>query len=97
MPQIDVHQLAALVIAKIPTNAPVKVRFPEHENGGLHFQIDSIMVATSIGVWQNGYCDIEYMTTNSEEFTAHYEFSALSDAVETIIAELRKALERVVP
>lgn len=96
MTQIDIHQLAELVIAKMPINTHIKLDFSKHENGGLHFSVDGITAATSIGVWSNGYCDIEYMTTNSEEFTAHYEFSALSDAVETIIAELRKALERVV-
>jgi hypothetical protein len=37
MPQIDLHQLAKFVIAKIPTNAPVEVSFPEYENGNSRY------------------------------------------------------------
>jgi hypothetical protein len=94
MPQIDIHQLAEFVIAKIPANTPVEISLPEHKNGGLHFRIDGVKGASSIGVWSNGYCDIEYIQTDSEEITAHHEFSSLSDAVETIVAELQQALER---
>ncbi len=94
MTQIDLHQLAKLVIAKIPKNAPVEISLPEHENRGFHLRMDGIEGASSIGVWSNGYCDIEYIQTNSEETTVHHEFSSLSDAVETIVAELQQALER---
>jgi hypothetical protein len=97
MPQIDLHQLAKLVIAQIPTNAPVNVNFSEYQNGCLNFQVVGISAATSISIWSNGYCDIEYIETNSEEHTTHYEFSTASHAVETIIAELHQALNRAIP
>jgi hypothetical protein len=94
MTQIDLHQLAELVIAKIPINIPIEISLPENENRDLHFRIDGAKGASSIGVWSNGYCDIEYIQTNSEEIAAHHEFSSLSDAVESVISELQLAFER---
>ncbi|MDR7135717.1 hypothetical protein J2X06_002926 [Lysobacter niastensis] len=62
---------------------------------GLSVKIDGENCLTSIGVWPNGCCDVDYLYVSTErgEFK-HFEFEDTDSAFPTVLREINLAVER---
>ena len=62
---------------------------------GLSVKIDGEKCLTSIGVWPNGCCDVDFLYVLSEtgEFK-HFEFQSTDAAVAPVLREINLAVER---
>lgn len=65
---------------------------------GLAIRVDGRNCLTSISVWPNGCCDVDYLIVSTEkcEFN-HYEFQSKHEAATVVIKEIRAAIERASP
>jgi hypothetical protein len=71
------------------------IKIPQHENGGVHVQIDGAHYLTNISIWQNGCFDVDYVSLASEKYTFnHCEFTSTDAAIEAFLHEVRLGIER---
>ncbi len=61
----------------------------------LSIRLDGARCLTSIGIWPNGCCDVDYMFVASEkgEFT-HFEFENTEAALSGVLRVVKQAAER---
>jgi len=61
----------------------------------LSIRLGGARCLTSIGIWPNGCCDVDYLLVASEkgEFT-HYEFENAETALSEVLREIKQAVER---
>jgi hypothetical protein len=62
---------------------------------GLQIRVDGAACLTSIGVWPNGFCDIEYLYVESEKGSyEHHEFTSEADAARVLVPAVALAISR---
>ncbi|WP_396180074.1 hypothetical protein [Flavobacterium sp.] len=92
---LDIAALFAVLQTKLTAeelaHAPSKVM----GESGLQVRVEGEHCLTSIGVWPNGCCDVDYLYTESEEGQfRHYEFGSVEEALSAVVTEVRAAIER---
>jgi hypothetical protein len=62
---------------------------------GIQIRVEGDRCLTSIGIWPNGCCDVDFLYTESEqgEFK-HYEFKSAAEAIDPVMKEVRAAIDR---
>ena len=62
---------------------------------GLQVRVEGERCLTSIGVWPNGCCDVDFLYTESEkgEFK-HFEFASIEEAIGPLVSEVQAAIDR---
>ena len=95
MATIDVDALHVRLANRLSENVRSRVVMQVVGDSGLSIKIDGRRCLTSIGVWPNGCCDVDYLLAESEigKFD-HYEFGNTDDAVEPVLREIEFAVER---
>jgi len=92
---LDIQALFAALQSEFTAEELAHVFASITEESGLQLRVESDHCLTSIGIWPNGCCDIEYLYTESEkgEFR-HYEFANVKEALRSAVLEVRAAIER---
>lgn len=62
---------------------------------GLSVKVDGEKCLTSIGVWPNGCCDIDFLYASSEQGKfRHFEFQSTETALASVLDEIQSAVKR---
>lgn len=62
---------------------------------GASYFIDGAVHVSSVALWPNGCCDIDYLCISDEQGGfRHYEFESESAAIETLVREIKAAVDR---
>jgi hypothetical protein len=95
MATIDIDALHQELAPRIPPHARAFIEIRVVGESGLSIRINGKNCLTSIGVWPNGCCDVDYLFVESErgQFN-HYEFARTEDAIEPVAREIDLAVER---
>jgi hypothetical protein len=95
MREIEIDELHSLIRAALDVSALSRIEMKVLGPSGLQIRIEGERCLTSIGVWPNGCCDIDYLFVSTEkgEFQ-HHEFGSTRDAFAPVLQEVHWALER---
>mgnify|MGYP007034045701 CR=1 FL=1 len=95
MTTVDVDPLHVRLTSRLAENVPSRVVMQVVGDSGLSIKIDGQRSLTSIGVWSNGCCDVDYLFAESESGKLdHYEFGNIEEAIEPVLCKIGFALER---
>lgn len=92
---IDTSRLLRTLQGRLPKNALKYVELADVGESGLSIKVDGPKCLTSIGVWPNGCCDVDFLFAETEkgEFR-HFEFGTQDEASSKVAEELMLAIER---
>ena len=92
---ISIDELHAGLEVALPRTWRSLVQVSNKGESGLQLTIDGQRCLTSIGVWPNGLCDVDFLFVGSErgEFR-HFEVADVQSAHATVMRELALAVER---
>lgn len=92
---ISIDELHTGLEAVLPWSWRGIVHVSNRGKSGLQVKIDGPRCVTSIGVWANGLCDVDYLFVATErgEFR-HFELTDVQSAQATVMRELALAVER---
>ena len=95
MNTIAINELYATLMEQLTPEARRMIDMKVVGESGLQIKIDGENCITSVGVWPNGCCDIDFLYVASEkgEFK-HFEFYATGTAVSPVLSEIMAAIER---
>jgi len=95
MHSISIEDLVVGLNEKLPEFVRHRIVMQVVGDSGLSIKIDGNKCLTSIGVWPNGCCDVEFMFVSNErgEFK-HFEFESADAAISPVLAEIVLAVER---
>ena len=95
MSTIAINELYAMLMERLTPEVRGMIDMKVAGDSGLQIKIDGENCLTSIGVWPNGCCDIDFLYSTSEkgEFK-HFEFQNTSAAVSPVLREIWAATER---
>ncbi len=94
-PILDIPALFAALQAKLTAEELAQASASVVGESGLQVRVEGGHCLTSIGVWPNGCCDVDYLYAESEKGTfMHYEFASLEEALGAVVPEVRAAIER---
>lgn len=95
MTSIDITVLHQLLSERLAENVLARLEMRVVGDSGISIKIDGQKCLTSIGVWPNGCCDVDYLFVEFEQGQfKHYEFSETREAVDPVLLEINLALER---
>lgn len=96
MAVINIDELHRELRGHLPESSQAAIEIRVIGESGISIKIDGGSCLTTIGVWPNGCCDVDYLFVETErgEF-AHFEFEQLADAVATVTREIGLAIERM--
>lgn len=95
MATVDIEALHHELAPRIRTHAQPFIEMRVVGESGLSIRINGKNCLTSIGVWPNGCCDVDYLFVESEQGQFnHYEFAGTEDAIESVAREINLAVER---
>ncbi|MFZ6647702.1 hypothetical protein ACO0LO_18410 [Undibacterium sp. TJN25] len=95
MPPVSPEELCRNLEEKLPAGARDWVVMRLVEDSGLSINVDGDECLTSIGIWPNGCCDVDFLFVSTErgEFR-HFVFGSTEEAVTTVLKEIILAVER---
>ena len=95
MTAVPIEELHAMLNRELEQSARDRIELKVVGESGLVVKVDGENCLTSIGVWPNGCCDVDFMYVSSElgEFK-HFEFHSIEAAAATVLREINLALER---
>ena len=95
MNELSIEHLHSSLQLQLSAAEQVRIKMELVGPSGLSIQIDGERCITSIGVWPNGCCDVDYLYVSSEQgMFRHFEFESEQDAIPCVLQEIRTALER---
>lgn len=82
MSVIAIEELYEMLTERLEPSVHKRVEMKVEGDSGLIVKIDDVNCLTSIGVWPNGCCDVNFLYASSEQgqFT-HFEFSSTAAAI----------------
>jgi len=90
---LDMPELHRRLMASLGDGLLQRVEMRILEPSGLSMRIDGEKCLSSIGVWPNGCCDVDFLCIASEQGRfEHFEFTSIEDAYETVLSEIGRAL-----
>ena len=96
MGNIAIDQLHGQVVGQLDpyVRSRIKMKIVEISDA-LVVNVDGDNCVSSIAVWSNGCCDVEYLYVSTEqgEFS-HFEFNDIEPAAQTVIREINLAVQR---
>lgn len=92
---VAIEELHARLTEQLSPALRNRVEMQVVGESGLSVKIDGESCLTSIGIWPNGCCDIDFLYVTSEkgEFK-HFEFSCTEAAVAPVLREINLAVGR---
>lgn len=95
MSELAIDELYELLNQQLLVRERALVKMELVGPSGLAIRIDGESCLTSISVWPNGYCDVDYLyaATENGEFK-HFEFQSAQEAASRTLQEIRVAIER---
>jgi hypothetical protein len=92
---ISIDELHSELEVALPSSWRRIVQVLNKGESGLQLKIDGSRCLTSIGVWPNGLCDVDYLFVATErgEFR-HFELADVQSAKATVMLEVALAVER---
>ena len=95
MNELEIEHLHASLQQQLSASELARIKMKVVGPSGLSIQVDGERCLTSIGVWPNGCCDVDYLYAASEKgrFT-HFEFQSEQEAVSCVLREIRTAIDR---
>jgi hypothetical protein len=95
MTVIDVDALHALLQSRLNAAMTAQVKIAVVGESGLQIRIEGEKCLTSIGVWPNGCCDVDFLYVSSGQGQfSHFEFASAEEALRPVMSEIQAALER---
>ncbi len=93
--QVDIPALFSALRTSLTSEELVHAQARIVRDSALQVRVEGEHCLTSIGVWPNGLCDVDYLYTESEngEFK-HFEFASLQEALGVLAGEVRAAIKR---
>lgn len=95
MSTVAIEELYAMLNEQLEPFVRERIEMKVVGESGLAVKIDGQNCLTSIGVWPNGCCDVDFLYVSSEQgqFT-HFEFPSTAAALATVLREIISAVER---
>lgn len=95
MNTIAIEELHARLSEQLSPAVSDRVEMRAAGESGLSVKVDGEHCLTSIGVWPNGCCDVDFLYASSEkgEFK-HFEFSSTEAAIAPVLREINLAVGR---
>jgi len=95
MSAIEIESLHSQIRAQLKGFSLSQIDMKVIGESGLQIQVDGKKCLTSIGIWPNGDCDVDFFYVESERGDfRHFEFNNNEEALGSIIHEINLALER---
>jgi hypothetical protein len=92
---LDIASLFAALKTKLTAEELAHAHTEVMGESGLQVRVEGEHCLTSIGVWPNGCCDVDYLYTASEKGQfRHYEFGSVQEALTAVVLEVRAAIDR---
>ena len=95
MTVVAIEDLYAMLNDQLEQTVRNRIDMKVVGESGLQVRIDGDNCLTSIGVWPNGCCDIDFLYVSSElgEFR-HFELQSTEAALASVLREIYSAVER---
>jgi hypothetical protein len=95
MNSISIDELFARLNQQIAQTVRDQIDMEIVGESGLSMRVDGKDCLTSIGVWPNGCCDVDFLFVETEkgEFR-HFEFQDTEAATGSVLQEIMAAVER---
>ena len=95
MSKVDVSMLYSLIDVRLSPALRDRTEMKVVGESGLSARIDGEKCLTSIGVWPNGCCDVDFLFVSPEKGGfKHFEFECTEEAATQLLSEIRLAVER---
>lgn len=95
MTPVDIDDIYGRLAGKLGEALLKRVEMRVLGPRGLSVKIDGENCLSTIGVWPNGCCDVDFLCVSSGQGKfEHFEFESTDDAYEAVFREVERALTR---
>jgi len=92
---VNLQALYEKLCEKVSTDVLPQIQVNLLGASGLQIKIDMEKSLTSISVWPNGCCDVDFLYAKSERGKfKHYEFTSTEQSFEVLVGEIYSAIEQ---
>ena len=95
MTTVDINDLHGRLVGNLGEALLKDVEMRVLGPSGLSVKIDGENCLSTIGIWPNGCCDVDFLYVSSEQGKfEHFELKSTDDAYEVVLREVERALTR---